>query len=208
MIDIFAAEERRDEHPGSFAVLDVEIVRESTLHVAHDVGDRVVGGGFEDPVAVVVHERKAVNADAVEGGVFAHIGEGLLEVLGIAVDPLSAVAALGDGVELLGAEVARFAHAGRLARHGPKSGGESLQWVAGGREEGCFKVERMPFQKETNRFTSVPREGARHFWSLLHELLHTLGYSDKYIQTTFLGKVDPKNTNNITEYLGKHCFKN
>jgi len=47
--------------------------------------------------------------------------------------------------------------------------------------------------------------------NVLHELLHTLGYSDTYLQTTLLGKdqVDDMNTNNITEHLGKHCcFKN
>ncbi|MBY0503918.1 MAG: hypothetical protein K2X03_08405 [Bryobacteraceae bacterium] len=45
--------------------------------------------------------------------------------------------------------------------------------------------------------------------NVLHELLHTLGYSDAYIQETLLGKdkVDARNTNNITQHLGEHCFK-
>jgi hypothetical protein len=71
---------------------------------------------FEDPMAVVVEQAEAVDADTVHSGVFAHEGEGLLEVIGIAVDPLAAVAALGDGVELFGAEVARFSHGRDEAR--------------------------------------------------------------------------------------------
>ena len=51
-----------------------------------------------------------MDGDLVEGGVFADEVEGFGEVLGVAVDPLALVAALGDGVELLGAEVALGSH--------------------------------------------------------------------------------------------------
>ena len=37
----------------------------------------------------------------VHGGVLAHVGDSLLEVLGVARNPLAAIAALGDGVKLL-----------------------------------------------------------------------------------------------------------
>ena len=47
---------------------------------------------------------------APQGRATADEGGGQLKVLGIAVDPLAAVAALGDGVELFGAEVTRFSH--------------------------------------------------------------------------------------------------
>ena len=59
------------------------------MHVAHEVRDGVGGGGFEDPVAVVVEQAPAVDGDLVEGGVFADEVEGFGEVLGVAVDPLA-----------------------------------------------------------------------------------------------------------------------
>ena len=59
------------------------------MHVAHEVGDGVGGGGFEDPVAVVVQQAPAVDGDLVEGGVFADKVEGFGEVLGVAIDPLA-----------------------------------------------------------------------------------------------------------------------
>ena len=60
-----------------------------------------------------------MNAHLVHGGVFAHVGDGLLEVFGVAMNPLAAIAALGDGVELFETEVTWFSHqkrakAGRL----------------------------------------------------------------------------------------------
>ena len=102
------------------------------MGVAHDVRDGLRRGSFEDPMAVVVEQAVAVDADVVQGGVFAHVGEGLLEVLGIAIDPLAAVATLGDGVELFGAEVTRFSHELGLAGEGPHGWGESIEWVSGG----------------------------------------------------------------------------
>ena len=39
------------------------------------------------------------------------VGESLLKILSVAVDPLALVAALGDGVKLLGTEVTRKSHA-------------------------------------------------------------------------------------------------
>ena len=42
---------------------------------------------------------------------FAHVNEGLLKILGVAVDPLALVAALGDGVKLLRTEITRKSHA-------------------------------------------------------------------------------------------------
>ena len=107
MVDVFDAKQRRDHHPGRIPILDVEIVRIAALHVAHDVRNRIGSAGFEDPVAVVMEEAPAMNPHIVELGVFAHVNEGLLEVLGVAVDPLALVAALGDGVELFREEVAR-----------------------------------------------------------------------------------------------------
>ena len=61
-------------------------------------------------MAVVVHEAPTVNAHPVHGGVLAHVRDGLLEVFGIAMNPLAAIAVLGDGVKLLGAEVTWFSH--------------------------------------------------------------------------------------------------
>ena len=61
-------------------------------------------------MAVIVHEAPAVDAHLVQSGVFAHVGGGLLEVFGVAMNPLAAIAALGDGVKLLGAEVTGFSH--------------------------------------------------------------------------------------------------
>ena len=43
-----------------------------------------------------------MNPHIVELGVFAHVNEGLLKVLGVAVDPLALVAKLGDGVSCSG----------------------------------------------------------------------------------------------------------
>ena len=73
-------------------------------------GHTMAGQYFEDPMAVVAEQAPAVDGDLVEGGVFADEVEGFGEVLGGAVDPLALVAALGDGVELLGAEVALGSH--------------------------------------------------------------------------------------------------
>ena len=57
-----------------------------------------------------------MNPHIVELGVFAHVNEGLLEVLGVAVDPLTLVTALGDGVELFRTEVTRESHGIGYAR--------------------------------------------------------------------------------------------
>ena len=116
MIDVFDAKQRRDHHPGRIPILDVEIMRIPALHVAHDVGDGIRRTGLEDPMAMVVKEAPAVNPHVVELGVFAHVNEGLLEVLGVAVDPLALVAALGDGIELFRTEVTRESHATEKAR--------------------------------------------------------------------------------------------
>ena len=68
-----------------------------------------------------------MNPHAVERGVFAHVSEGLLKILSVAVDPLTLVAALGDGVELLRTEITRKSHAVKQARCVPILGCESLQ---------------------------------------------------------------------------------
>ena len=111
MVDVFDAKERRDHHPGRIPILDIEIVRIAALHVAHDVGDGIGSAGFEDPMAMVMEEAPTMNPHIVELGVFPHVDEGLLEVLGVAVDPLALIAALGDGVELFRTEVTRKSHA-------------------------------------------------------------------------------------------------
>ena len=111
MVDVFDAKQRRDHHPGRIPILDVEIVRIAALHIAHHVGDGIRRAGFEDPMAMVMEKAPAMNPHIVELGVFPHVDEGLLEVLGVAVDPLALVAALGDGVELFRTEVTRKSHA-------------------------------------------------------------------------------------------------
>ena len=111
MVDVFDAKEGGDHHPGRIAILDVEIVRIAALHVAHDIGNRIRRAGFKDPMAMVVQKAPAMNPHIVELGVLAHVSEGLLEVLGVAVDPLTLVTALGDGVELFRTEVTRKSHA-------------------------------------------------------------------------------------------------
>ena len=111
MVDIFDAKQGRDHHPRRLPIFDVEVVRIAALHVAHDIGNGIRRTGFKDPMAVVMEEAPAVNLHAVERGVFAHVEERLLKVLIVAVDPLALVAALGDGVKLLGTEVTRKSHA-------------------------------------------------------------------------------------------------
>ena len=110
MVDVFDAKEGRDHHPGRIPILDVEIMRIAALHVAHDIGNRIGSAGFEDPMAMVMEEAPAMNPHIVELGVFAHVSEGLLKVLGVAVDPLTLVATLGDGVELFRTEITRESH--------------------------------------------------------------------------------------------------
>ena len=111
MVDVFDTKQGRDHHPGRLPILNVEIVRIAALHVAHDVGDGIRRTGLKDPMAVVMKEAPAVNPHAVERGVSAHVDERLLKIRIVAVDPLALVAALGDGVELLGTEVTRKSHA-------------------------------------------------------------------------------------------------
>ena len=111
MVNIFDTKEGSDHDPGGIPILDVEIMRIAALHVAHHVGDGIRRTGFKDPMPVVMEEAPAVNPHVVEFGVFAHVSEGLLEVLGVAVDPLTLVTALGDGVELFRTEVTRESHA-------------------------------------------------------------------------------------------------
>ena len=111
MVDIFDAKKGRDHHPGRIPILDVEIVRIAALHIAHHVGNGSRRAGLEDPMAMVVKETPAMNPHAVELGLFAHVSEGLLSVLGVAVDPLALVATLGDGVKLFRTEVTRKSHA-------------------------------------------------------------------------------------------------
>ena len=111
MVDVFDAKEGSDHDPGRIPILDVQIMRIAALHVAHDVGDGIRRTGFEDPMAMVVEEAPAMNPHAVKLGVLAHVSEGLLKVLGVAVDPLALVTALGDGIELFRTEVTRKSHA-------------------------------------------------------------------------------------------------
>ena len=111
MVDVFDAKEGRDHHPGRIPILDVEIVRIATLHIAHHVGNGSRRAGLENPMSVVVEEAPAMNPHAVELGVFAHVNEGMLKVLGVAVDPLALVATLGDGIELFRTEITRESHA-------------------------------------------------------------------------------------------------
>ena len=111
MVDVFDAKEGRNHHPGRLAILDVEIVRITALHIAHHVGNGRRRAGLEDPMAMVVEEAPTVNPHAVEFGVFAHVGQRLLKVLGVAIDPLPLVAALGDSVELFRTEITRKSHA-------------------------------------------------------------------------------------------------
>ena len=127
MVDVFDAKKGSNHHPGRIAIFNVEIVRITALHVSHDVGDGIRRAGLEDPMAMVVKEAPAVNSHVVKLGVFAHVSEGLLEVLGVAVDPLALVAALGDGVELFRTEITRKSHAVEYARWVPSVIGDSLQ---------------------------------------------------------------------------------
>ena len=111
MVDVFDAKEGRDHHPGRIPILDVEIVRVAALHIAHHVGNGSRRACLEDPMSMVMEEAPAMNPHIVELGVFAHVNEGLLKVLGVAVDPLALVATLGDCVELFRTEITRKSHA-------------------------------------------------------------------------------------------------
>ena len=110
MVDVFDAKEGRDHDPQRMPILDIEIVRIAALHIAHHVGNGSRRAGFEDPVAVVMEDAPAMDPHIVELGVFAHVNEGLLKVLGDAVDPLALVATLGDSVKLFRTEVTRESH--------------------------------------------------------------------------------------------------
>ncbi len=110
MVDVFDAKQGCDHHPGRLPILDVEIVRIAALHVAHHIGNGIGRAGFEDPMAMVMEQAPAVNSYAVERGVFAHVGEGLLNILSVAVAPLALVAAWGDGVELFRTDITRKSH--------------------------------------------------------------------------------------------------
>ena len=120
MVNIFHAKQRRNQRPWRSAIFDIQVMRVSALHIAHHIGNRLLRRSLKDPMAVVVHEAPTVNAHLVHGGVFAHVSDGLLEVFGVAMNPLAAIAALGDGVELFETEVTWFSHQRRLAPHGPK----------------------------------------------------------------------------------------
>ena len=136
MVDIFDTKEWRDHNPGRFAIFDVEIVRITALHIAHHVGNGSRRAGLENPMAMVVEEAPAMNPHTVELGVFAHISEGLLKVLGVAEDPLALVAALGDGVELFRTEVTRESHVVDKARWVPRVSADWLQRVSEGERGG------------------------------------------------------------------------
>ena len=111
MVDIFDAKQGRDHHPRRLPIFDVEIMRIAALHVAHDVGNGVRRSGFKYPMAVVMEEAPAVNPHTVERAVLAHVSESLFKILGVTVDPLALITALGDGVELLRTEVTWKSHA-------------------------------------------------------------------------------------------------
>ena len=110
MVDVFDAKEGRDHQPGRIPILDVEIMQVAALHIAHRVGNGSRRADLENPMAMVVKETPAMNPHIVELGVFAHKHEGLLNVLGVAVDPLTLVATLGDAVKLFRTEVTRKSH--------------------------------------------------------------------------------------------------
>jgi hypothetical protein len=112
MLNVPAAEQRSNQQPGRLLVLTIEILRVTPLQIAHEVGDRVGRRCFEDPVGMVVEQAVAMNRDIVHFGILAYERESVLEVFGIPIDPLAAIAALGDGVELLRMIIARLAHGG------------------------------------------------------------------------------------------------
>ena len=136
MVDVFYAKEGRDHHPGRIPILDVEIVRVAALHVAHHIRSRSRRAGLENPMAMVVKETPAMNPHIVELGVFAHVSKGLLEVLGVAVDPLALVATLGDGIKLFRTEITRKSHAVDEARWVPSASCDWLHRVSEGERVG------------------------------------------------------------------------
>ena len=103
-----------------------------------------------------------MNPNAVELGVFAHVNEGLLKVLGVAVDPLALVATLGDGIELFRTEVTRESHAVDEARWVPRLGASRYNELAKLSEVKVIRNEPV-FQNGTRKsFHFGPRESARH----------------------------------------------
>ncbi|MBY0505576.1 MAG: hypothetical protein K2X03_16805 [Bryobacteraceae bacterium] len=93
---------------------------------------------------------------ASNSGVFPHESDGLGEVLVIEMNPLAAIAALGDGVELVRTKVTRFAHPKVEARGGPKSA-YVVTMVCGSLEVvKRFKVKNIPFQNEPSFRSDSP----------------------------------------------------
>ena len=157
MIDVFDAKQGRDRDPGRIPIFDVEIVRVTALHIAHHVGNGSRRAGLENPMSMVVEETPAMDPHIVELGVLFHVNEGLLKVLGVAVDPLALVAALGNGVKLFRTEVTRKSHAVDQARWVPILGFKSLQGVNGG-ESGWrrFRMSLVLQYGTRARFIAVP----------------------------------------------------
>ena len=82
------------------------------------VSGKIQGLPFSSPAKVI---DTSDSADEVEG---------FGEVLGVAVDPLALVTALGDGVELLGAEVTLGSHESVKACRWPNVGGRRFNDLA------------------------------------------------------------------------------
>ena len=102
-----------------------------------------------------------MDGDLVEGGVFAGEVEGFGEVLGVAVDPLALVAALGDGVELFGAEVTQGSHGDTRSRRART--GFNFDIAQGGGPMGVVRTheKKRPCQTETVDLDSWGRKMRR-----------------------------------------------
>ena len=106
---------------------------------------------------MVVEQAPAVNGDLVQGGVFADEVEGFGEVLGVAVDPLALVAALGDGVELLGRK-SRLGRTELLAHVDGQMLGNVVSMTYRAGIHGLFQVgTRSAFRNGTRCFALVLR---------------------------------------------------
>ena len=109
-------------------------------------------------MAVIVEQAPAVDSDLVLGGVLADEVEGFGEVFGIAVNPLALVAALGDGVELLGAEVALGSHGVSRARRWPNVSGRRFNDLGGWHPWLVSNWDEVTFQNGTGRSDLVLRQ--------------------------------------------------
>ena len=133
------------ELPRPVLVLGIHIFGGLRLHVAHEIGDAVGGGGLEQPVALGMSETEIVDNDLVADGLTEQQAEAELEVLIVEQDELAFIAALDDVVEAGVTEVAaRSRHGVFTASEGPHRKGVQSR-------SGTVRPKRDAFLRECSQ---------------------------------------------------------